>query len=270
MAINYSLGNYVKFLRGTPTAYQNLSEKDPDTLYFISEHNADRGVLYLGEKLISGSLSSSTSLNDLSDVLIGAGIQAGSLLYYDGTQWINKSLSEILEVIVGNMVGATATTNGESGLVPAPAAGQQGLYLRGDGLWANPTAALDSRVVTLEAQVGTLIDNDINQSVRDIAADEVAKIVDGAPAAFDTLKEIADYLADHPSSGDLTQRLVAIESTLYTNDTGLVDRVEALETGVGDLNTALTNLTTTVNSNESRITTLESNLKWKDFSYTDD
>lgn len=34
---------------------------------------------------------------------------------------------------------ATADANGSSGLVPAPAKGQQGLYLRGDGVWSTPT-----------------------------------------------------------------------------------------------------------------------------------
>lgn len=37
------------------------------------------------------------------------------------------------------MTAATADTAGESGLVPAPAAGQQSKYLRGDGTWATPT-----------------------------------------------------------------------------------------------------------------------------------
>jgi len=63
------------------------------------------------------------SLSDLSDVLIGAGVEAGSLLYFDGNKWTNKSLSEIFEIIIGEMVGATATRNGKSGLVPAPVAG---------------------------------------------------------------------------------------------------------------------------------------------------
>ena len=37
------------------------------------------------------------------------------------------------------MTAATADTAGASGLVPAPAAGQQSKYLRGDGTWATPT-----------------------------------------------------------------------------------------------------------------------------------
>ena len=37
-----------------------------------------------------------------------------------------------------NMTGATASTTGEAGLVPAPAAGKQASFLRGDGTWAKP------------------------------------------------------------------------------------------------------------------------------------
>ena len=38
-----------------------------------------------------------------------------------------------------NFKAATASAAGGSGLVPAPAAGKQGQYLRGDGTWATPT-----------------------------------------------------------------------------------------------------------------------------------
>lgn len=40
-----------------------------------------------------------------------------------------------------NMTGASASAAGKSGLVPAPAAGTQGKYLRGDGTWAEIPAA---------------------------------------------------------------------------------------------------------------------------------
>lgn len=46
---------YVKFLKGTPSAYNNLSVKDQDTLYFVSEEGATVGALYLGNKLIDSS-----------------------------------------------------------------------------------------------------------------------------------------------------------------------------------------------------------------------
>ena len=71
MAWTTTTGNYVKFLRGTPAAWEGLLEKNSDTLYFICETNATKGKLYLGEKLISdGTVNSITSIGDLSDVLI--------------------------------------------------------------------------------------------------------------------------------------------------------------------------------------------------------
>lgn len=266
MTITTAYGNYVKFLRGTPTAFENLASKDSDTLYFISEQNADRGVLYLGEKLISGGISSTTSLEDLADVLIGAGISAGSLLYYDGTQWVDKTLSEVLDIIVGAMVGATETTDGASGLVPAPEAGEQNLYLRGDATWADPTAALTPTVQTLVTQVGTLIGNDLNLSAREIAQQEVGRLVDGAPEAFDTLKEIADYLADNPSTGDIASRLTAVEGAIFTSNTGLQDRVTVLETSVGDLNTLVSQHTTQIANIQNDL----DNLKWQDMIINND
>lgn len=39
------------------------------------------------------------------------------------------------------MTGATFTTDGKAGLVPAPPAGGQGKYLRGDGTWETPTGS---------------------------------------------------------------------------------------------------------------------------------
>lgn len=42
------------------------------------------------------------------------------------------------------MQGASASSAGAAGLVPAPSAGQQGQYLRGDGTWAAPPAGVSS------------------------------------------------------------------------------------------------------------------------------
>lgn len=127
--------NYVKFLRGTPTAFAKLSQKDNDTLYFISESDSKRGSLYLGEKLISESV---TSIEDLSNILL-ENVQEGELLSYDANseKWINKSAIEA----IGIMTGAKTDAQGGAGLVPAPGIGQDGLFLRGDGVWATPVGS---------------------------------------------------------------------------------------------------------------------------------
>ena len=67
------LTNYVKFLRGTTNAYNALSSKDPDTLYFISEKDQKVGKLYLGDILVAGNVTSDgtsvmDSLGELTDV----------------------------------------------------------------------------------------------------------------------------------------------------------------------------------------------------------
>lgn len=154
--------NYVKFVRGTPTAFTNLVDKNADTLYFISETGATSGKLYLGSKLISGS----TDIGSIGDIIISS-VGDKDILIYDDTQdaWVNADIQSV----IGVMTGATASTNGSTGLVPTPQAGDQNKFLRGDGSWASPVIATDSDVFTTnqsseltlfgfeDAEVGTLL-----------------------------------------------------------------------------------------------------------------
>jgi hypothetical protein len=110
---------YVKFLRGTPKAYENLAVKDSDTLYFIAELESSDGVLYLGSKKIGGTGDlSKASINELRDVLITGDLLDRSLLVYDDVlkQWTNKTIDELFPIFKG----ATSNLPGIPGLVPAP------------------------------------------------------------------------------------------------------------------------------------------------------
>ena len=51
-----------------------------------------------------------------------------------------------LKAVEKQMVGATSSVAGVSGLVPAPAAGKQNQFLRGDGTWTSPNYAGSSSV----------------------------------------------------------------------------------------------------------------------------
>ena len=249
-----ALANYVKFRRGTPASYSALATKDPDSLYFISEQNAQTGVLYLGDKLISGSITLSTSLNDLSDVLLGNNISANSLLIYDGTQqaWVNKPFSEIFDEMTGalvEMVGATSDRDGLSGVVPQPLAGDNTKFLRGDATWVTVNEITQAQVAELgqlRTDLNGIVGNDAGSTIREIAAEEVAKVVANAPANLDTLKEIADWIADHPTS--------------YTE---IIDRVEVLETGVGDLEDAISALQAKDQDLQAQINDLDYHLRWQ-------
>lgn len=76
--------------------------------------------------------------------------QAGEIVcfLYDGASWLIVGwLND--DTTYANMKAATADAAGTAGLVPAPAAGKQGSFLRGDGTWATP-ANTDTKVnVTL-------------------------------------------------------------------------------------------------------------------------
>ena len=68
---------------------------------------------------------------------------------------VNVSKSDITalgipsqDTTYSNMTGATAIADGTSGLVPAPAKGTQGQYLRADGTWATPTNTTYNPVTT--------------------------------------------------------------------------------------------------------------------------
>lgn len=126
---------YVIFVRGTPEAYKQLPEKHPDTLYFISDKDAEEGVLYLGDKVIASGISKKTKLSDLSDVLISEEIDPDSILIYEDGYWVNRDLSDILSDILVDFKGATSSNPGSSGLVPAPSIGAQTKFLKGDGTW---------------------------------------------------------------------------------------------------------------------------------------
>ena len=56
---------YVKFVRGSSLAFENVINKDSDTLYFITDTDTSKGSLYLGDKLISGGVSDLANLQDI-------------------------------------------------------------------------------------------------------------------------------------------------------------------------------------------------------------
>lgn len=61
---------------------------------------------------------------------------AVQLFTYDGTNWVRDYWNN---TTYSAMTAATADAAGKAGLVPAPGAGKQNYFLRGDGTWAVPT-----------------------------------------------------------------------------------------------------------------------------------
>lgn len=68
------------------------------------------------------------------------------------------------------MVGATSETDGTSGLVPAPAAGDQGKFLAGDGTWKTPASSGGGTDLSLGVSGAA-----VGQTVRITAVDDGGK-----------------------------------------------------------------------------------------------
>lgn len=149
--------NYVKFMRGTPTAYQACDKKS-DTLYFISEQDSNEGVLYLGAKRIGGDGSSvdfsNFSLANLTDVALENELTNRSLLVYNSKEnrWENQKIEDLL------------FSKASSGFVPQPPAqGSGDLFLKSDGTWSvitdqntlNQIEALREVVTSNTAAIGS-------------------------------------------------------------------------------------------------------------------
>lgn len=234
---------YVKFFRGTPEAFQALSNKDTDTLYFIAATDSNKGTLYLGEKLITDNIS---AIKDLEDILLTE-LADGQLLTYDGEQakWVNKSIIDA----IGLFGKATETEMGANGLVPAPGMGMQEAFLRGDGKWvkietggSNLTA--DDKSVSILNEVITLKDYGIKYYafVDATGTEEEGNYV---PAHYEA--QVVDEL--HPWQEGLEPKVVKENGELIlgwfepnsATVEGITNQVLTLQDQVNDLNEIVKN-----------------------------
>lgn len=168
--------NFVKFQRGTLTAYNNLRVKDPDTLYFVyTDINSQYGSLYLGEKLISsGDITVvSPSLSDLTDISL-SDIQDGQILVYNNSnqKWENLDLATAIQnagIEMGNVINNIVPEEGQSdedalNNITDPSIGDitfigDNIYIYNGEEWkqiAGTDSELIDRITNLETNVGDL------------------------------------------------------------------------------------------------------------------
>lgn len=308
MAFNYrpmTPTSYVAFVKATETLWNKMeaSQKLNNVLYFVVDGPDDSiGKLYLGNTLIAdGNGITDVSVENLLDVNISK-INGGDVLMYNMSsgKWENVNLASEIGDLITVFSPASAESNGTVGLVPAPQTGQQNLYLKGDGSWANPTEAVVLEVAGLKNSVNTLIGSDKGASVRVIATDialdaaskAVANLVANAPESFNTLKEIADWIEDHPStetfvalSNKVTDLDDLVNGNAEKNITGLVSQVSTLNstvstlnrdvtslkgqaltftTDIEDLKSGLATVNTTLSNHKEKIASIESRLVWQE------
>ena len=165
---------YVKFLQGSLTNFKALATKDPNTLYFVfdNEANPTTSALYLGERLVSGIGEGfgASSLNELSDVILSE-VADRDILMFNGASWENVSFDELIDEIGarGFEVDANAFELGEDGILKlaglADAEAGAQLVKGSDGKlsWVKPDTTtvegLETTVTNLETNVTNLTNN---------------------------------------------------------------------------------------------------------------
>lgn len=310
MAINSRFTkDYVVFMKATSDIWQKMpdAQKQANALYFVVDGPEDDvGRLYLGNTLIAdGSGITEMGVEQLSDVKL-SNINTGDILVYNlnSKKWENTSFENFLGDYIQIFEGATATQDGKAGLVPIPTVDDINKYLQGNGTWGDPTVKVREDLSSLTAQVKTLIGTDVDASVRsiatgiaaDAASAAVTRILDNAPEAFDTLKEVATWIEKHPSASDFTALnnrvgnledilrdsedeetgetipgLVSVVNNLKLTSTDLTGRVEVLETKATDASNAILKINTDLNDykgvlaqHTTQITEINERLTWQE------
>lgn len=106
--------NYPVELDSSGKMYVNVPWTDNNTTYSVVGANGTTGLVKNGSSVTSASGYTACPI-------------VGGIPYYKDTN-----------TTYANMKAATASAAGAAGLVPAPAAGEQASFLRGDGTWATP------------------------------------------------------------------------------------------------------------------------------------
>lgn len=192
-----STNEYVKFIRGTPTAFEKLKPKSADTLYFISEAGSSTGKLYLGSKLISGG---EASISELGQIIINA-VKGNDVLVYDAEKgaWVNKAVTDV----VSEMVGASDSMDGRAGLVPRPISGDQDKVLTGAGRWESVAdlLPLDSDIFVIRDDKLTLAPDFSQAKVGDI-------LQVGANGALEWVQGVSSSQIDELLNNRLIRKIV--------------------------------------------------------------
>ena len=103
---------------------------------------------------------------------------------------------------------------------------------------------LSGKMTTVEGAIATLNGGaNVEGSVANQVSAAVAAVIDDAPAAFDTLKEIATWIQNHPAVADITSAIEGLDNTttqLQSDLTNLESRIDTAENDIDSLENAVT------------------------------
>lgn len=136
---------------------------------------------------------------------------------YDGSAWktvIKPTVTKIEAGVTDEQVATAKAVKDYVDNLVTGGIGALGALAKKDEVTETELGeALKKKINDAATQASTLVGEDASKSARAIAAEEVAKIVDGADSSFDTLKEIADWISSHKTdAASMNSAILALEA----------------------------------------------------------
>ena len=136
---------------------------------------------------------------------------------YDGSAWkpvIKPTVTKIDATVTDEQVATAKAVKAYVDELVTGGIGALGALASKDAVTETELGEdLKKKINDAATQASTLVGEDASKSARAIAAEEVAKIVDGADSSFDTLKEIADWISSHKTdAASMNSAILALEA----------------------------------------------------------
>lgn len=138
-----------------------------------------------------------------SKIVTGLSIKGRTITYTNSDGTTGTLTTQDTNTTYTNMKGATASAAGTAGLVPAPAAGKQGQYLRGDGTWQTPTNTTYASMSAAEATTGTAT------AARTISAKVLHNKINSNLSVYATKTELNNGLATKANDSSVAHKTYA-------------------------------------------------------------
>ncbi len=156
----------------------------------------------------------------------------------------------VANVNVDNMAGASDSAAGKAGLVPAPAAGKQTSFLRGDGTWVVPTNTTYSAGTGISLSGTTFSNSGVRSVVAGSSANQLAVNTNGttatitinnvanATAASSATKATQDSAGQQINTTYIKGLSVSGKTITYTKGDGSTGTITTQDTNTNTTNTA--------------------------------
>ena len=127
-----------------------------------------------------------------------------------------------------------------------------------DGAISGLNETLTTNIASVESKVNILIHSDSGKSVRDIAVEEISKVVAEAPESYDTLKEIADWIQNDTTGAAIMANDI---ENLKKADSALTTSINTVDANVNTLSGVVSAFSATVFSNYATKTGVTADIK---------